>query len=143
MDWWLVAGLAGCVLVGVILDAEVDNHPQALEDRPILRKFVYAAAVPLIYAALLAAAFPFVILWEAVFATPVAWLNSVLMWPVKAAGGVMPESVTSLLDWALTGLGILIFGWISYLGVRLLWQMYGPGPNPWEPKYPPERDRPQ
>lgn len=140
MDWWLLASVAGCVVVGVALDAEVDDHPEVLEDRPVLRKVVYVAAVPLLYAAFLAAAFPFVILWEAVFAAPLAWLTSVLMWSVEAAVSVMPESVRTLFDWALTGLGLLMFGWISYLGVQLLWQMYGPGPNQWEAEYPPERD---
>lgn len=140
MDWWLLAGVAGCVLVGVILDAEVDDHPEALEGRPILRKVVYVAAVPLLYAALLAAAFPFVILWEAVFAAPLGWLNSVLMWPVEAAVRVMPESVRTLIDWALTGLGVLMFGWFGYLGIRILWQIYRPGPDEGKAEYLPERD---
>lgn len=114
-------------MVGLALDKEVDDHPASPEDRPILRKFVYVAAVPLSYATFVAVAFPFVILWEGVLGPPLKWLNSMVMWPVEAVAGAMPQSVRTLLEWALTGLGILMFGWFSYLGIRILGLEYRSG----------------
>lgn len=107
MDWWLLASIAGCVFVGVVLDAEVDDHPGALEVSSGPAEDRLRGRGPA---------------------------------PLRGAPGDRLPVRDPLGGTALTGLGVLMFGWFGYLGIRILWQLYGPGRNEGKAEYLPEHD---